>query len=150
MEAVFAFLIIAQFLVVALHDWVTVPGLASGRQVQSVIGRRRLALATAINSIFPGVAAAYAVGFFHSAKPGYVHWYWLMYTAIAAASAFLMWWVPYLFGAPAEHRQLYGDLYRGTKFVLPVRRGDPGPNLLHIIFHGLFLSTFVLALVQLR
>jgi hypothetical protein len=41
-------------------------------------------------------------------------------------------------------------MYAGTRFVLPVRRGNPGPNLLHLFFHALFLSTFVLALVQSR
>lgn len=144
----FTCLIVTQFVIVAAHDWVDIPGLACGSQVQAVIGRRKMAWATLINSVFPGVAVAFAIRFFRAPAPRYVHGYWLIYTAITVTSAFVMWWVPYLFGASAEHRQEYGKMYAGTRFVLPPRGGDRGPNLLHICFHALFLGTFILALVR--
>jgi hypothetical protein len=150
MDILFTSLIIAQFIVVAAHDWIDIPGIVCGSQVQAVFGRRKLALATVINCLLPGMAAAFAIRFFHAPKPGYVLLYWLIYTAITVATAILMWWVPYLSGASAKHRDRYRSMYAGTRFVLPVRRGDRGPNLLHIFFHVLFLSTFVLALVQIR
>jgi hypothetical protein len=144
----FTWLIVAQFVVVAAHDWIEIPGLVSGRQVQAIIGRRRLAVATVINSLFPAVAVLFAVRFAHEPPPGYAQQYWLVYTAITVVSAFSMWWIPYLFGPSQDHRNLYGKLYRGTWFVLPERGGDRGPNLVHLVFHALFVSTFVLALVQ--
>lgn len=150
MELLFACLIVAQFVVVATHDWIDIPGLVRGSQVQAIIGRRKLAWATVINCLFPGFAVALAIRFYHAPKPGFVLRYWLIYTAITVASAFFMWWVPYLFGASAQHRELYGKLYGGTRFVLPARRGGRGPNLLHLFFHALFLSTFILALAQIQ
>jgi|SRR5581483_6013473 len=150
MELLFTFLIIVQFAVVAAHDWIDIPGLVCGSQVQATIGRRKLAWATVINSLFPGFAVALSIRFLHVPKPDYALRYWLFYTLITMVSAIAMWWVPYLFGASAKHRELYGKMYAGTRFVLPVRRGDRGPNLTHLCFHVLFLSTFLLALAQFR
>jgi hypothetical protein len=148
MNLLFTCLIIAQFVVVAAHDWIDIPGIVRGSRVQAEIGRRKLAWATVINSLFPGFAVALAIRFFHTPKPAYVLRYWLIYTGITVASAIAMWWVPYLLGASAKHRELYGRMYAGTQFVLPERHGDRGPNLLHLCFHALFLSTFILALLQ--
>ncbi len=150
MNLIFTCLIIAQFIVVAAHDWIDIPGIVCGSQMQAAIGRRKLAWATAINCLFPGYAVALAIRFFDAPKPDYALRYWLMYTGITMGSAFIMWWVPYLFGASAKHRELYGKMYAGTRFILPARRGDRGPNLLHLCFHALFLSTFILALMQIR
>ncbi len=148
MNLLFTCLIIAQLVVVAAHDWLDIPGIVAGSRVQAVIGRRKLAWATVINCLFPGFAVALAIRFFHAPRPDFALRYWLIYTGITVGSAFVMWWVPYLFGASAKHRELYEKMYAGTRFILPAHRGDRGPNLLHICFHVLFLSTFILALVQ--
>ena len=148
MNLLFTCLIIVQFVVVVAHDWIDIPGIVCGSQVQAVIGRRKMAWATVINALFPGFAVALALRFFHAPKPHYALWYWLVYTGITVASAFFMWWVPYLFGGSAENRGLYRKMYAGTWFVLPERQGDRGPNLLHLCFHALFLTTFILALLQ--
>jgi len=147
MEALFTILIVLQFLIVAVHDWIDIPGWVNGTQVQGAVGRRKLALATVINLLFPGFAVACAIRFYHVPKPGYVLNYWLVYTAITMAAAFLMWWIPYLFGSSPQRLEEYARMYKGTRHVLPVREGDPGPNLLHIAFHVLFMSTLVLAVM---
>ena len=147
MEALFTSLIVLQFLIVAVHDWINIPGWVSGTQVQEVVGRRKLAWGTAINLLPPGFAVAWAIWFYHAPKPGYVLNYWLIYTAVTVAAALVMWWIPYLFGASAKHRQVYSKMYAGTRHILPVRAGDPGPNLTHIVFHVLFMSTLILAVV---
>jgi hypothetical protein len=146
-EIVFAGLIALQFLIIAAHDWIDVPGWIHGRQVQAVVGQRKLAWGTLVNVAFPGTALVYAIWFFHEPKPFFVLNYWVIYTAITVTGAFLMWWVPYLFGSSAKHAEEYRKMYAGTRHVLPIRKGDPGPNLVHLAFHGLFLSTLVLALV---
>jgi len=148
MNLLFTCLIITQFVAIVGHDWIDIPGIVCGSQVQAVIGRRKLAWATVINCLFPGFAVALALRFFNAPKPHYALWYWLVYTAMTLASAIAMWWVPYLFGGSAAHRELYGKMYAGTWFVLPERHGDRGPNLLHLCFHALFLGTFILALLQ--
>jgi hypothetical protein len=65
-EAVLGCLLGLQFVVVALHDLVDIPGWTYGSRVQEVIGRRKLWLATAINSVFPGLAVAFAIYFWNS------------------------------------------------------------------------------------
>jgi hypothetical protein len=147
MQMVFTCLISLQFLVVALHDLVDVPGWTHGGQVQAVVGRRKLWLATLINSSFPGLAVAFAFYFWNRPKPSFVSDYLMIYCAITVASAIAMWYVPYFLGASEKTRQEYSMMYAGTRQVLPPRGDNPRPNLLHICFHGLFVVTFVLALV---
>jgi len=145
MEELFTSLIVLQFLIIGIHDWIEIPGWLHGRQIQAVVGQRKLAWATAINLVFPGLAVAYAVRFYQLPKPGYVLDYWLIYTALTVVMAVLSWWVPYLIGSAPAHREQYAKMYAGTRHVLPLRGSDPGPNLAHIVFHVLFLGTFALA-----
>ena len=60
-QTAFTFLIVLQFLVIVAHDLIDVPGWTHGSQVQSIIGRRQLWLATLINAVFPGVAVGFAL-----------------------------------------------------------------------------------------
>lgn len=146
-QTLFACLITVQFVVVASHDLVDIPGWTHGSQVRSVVGRRKLWLATLINSIFPGVAAAFAIYFWNRPKPGFVADYWVVYCAVTLASAIAMWYVPYFFGTTEERKNEYSRMYAGTRQVLPPRRDNPRPDLPHVCFHILFAINFVLALV---
>lgn len=146
-QPVFTVLITLQFLVVVLHDWLNIPGWTHGRQVQSIVGRRKLWFATLINSIFPGLAVAFALIFLNRPKPGLVVNYWFIYCAITLTSAIAMWYVPYFFGASEKLKRDYAGMYAGTKQIFPPRGDNPRPNLLHVCFHALFVATFVLALV---
>jgi hypothetical protein len=146
LELVFSALLIVQFVVVVSHDLLDIPGLTNGSQVRAVIGRRKLWLATAINAIFPGVAAALAVLFWNSRKPTMVAGYWLIYCAITLLSAIVMWYVPYLFGTRNEKlKSDYAQMYAGTRQILPPRGDNPRPNLLHVCFHLLFFLNVMLA-----
>jgi hypothetical protein len=71
-QTLFTCLITLQFVVVTLHDWVDIPGWTHGSQVQSIVGRRKLWLATLVKAFFPGVAVAFAIYFWNKPKPGYV------------------------------------------------------------------------------
>ena len=146
-QTLFTGLILLQFVVVALHDVVDVPGWTHSTQVQAIIGRRKLWLATLINSIFPGLAAAFALYFWNKPKPAFVSDYWLVYCTITLISAIAMWYVPYLFGASEETKRDYLKMYAGTRQVLPPRGDNPRPNLLHLCFHILFVTNFVLVLL---
>ena len=148
METAFTVLIIVQFLVVVAHDWLEIPGLTHGRQVQAAVGRRTLAIATAVNAIFPGIAVVLALWFWNAPKPWFATDYWVLYCAITVASAVFMWYLPYFFGAPQETRRRYAAMYAGTRQVLPARGDNPRPNLLHVCFHALFLLTLGMALVM--
>ena len=146
METFFTFLIALQFVVIALHDLVDIPGWTHGNQVQSVVGRPRLWAITLVNGIFPGLAVGFAIHFWNAPKPRFVYDYWVMYCAVTLVSAIAMWYVPYLFGTTEERKLDYSRMYAGTRQVLPPNGDNPRPNLLHFCFHVLFVINFVFAL----
>jgi hypothetical protein len=144
----FAVLIWLQFLAVALHDWLNIPGWAHGGQVFAAIGRNKMLVATAINSIFPGIAAALAIAYWHKPKPGWALNYWVIYCAITVFSAITAWWIPYFRGTDEKTKSLYLQMYAGTHQVLPARGDNPRPNVLHLWFHAIFLATLALAILM--
>ncbi|MGZ5041953.1 MAG: hypothetical protein ACXWG1_15200 [Usitatibacter sp.] len=145
-EAAFTILIVAQFAVIVLHDWLDIPGWTHGSQVQAVVGRRKLGIATAINAVFPGIAVAFAIFFWNAAKPWYVTDYWIAYCVVTVMSAVAMWYVPYLFGTSERQKDEYARMYAGTRQVLPARGDNPRPNLLHLCFHALFVVNLALVI----
>jgi hypothetical protein len=146
LQTLFTYLIVIQFVVIVAHDLVEIPGWTHGAQVRSVIGRRKLWIATVVNAIFPGLAVAYAIYFWNRPKPEYVANYWVIYCAVTLVSAIAMWYVPYFLGASEQKKRDYARMYAGTRHVLPARGDNPRPNLLHVCFHGLFVVNFVLVL----
>ena len=146
MQSLFTILLALQFVAVASHDLLDIPGWTHGRQVQAVIGRRKLWLATLINSVFPGVAVAFAIWFWERPKPAYVTDYWVIYCAITVISAIAMWYLPYFRGASPERKTEYARMYAGTRHALPARGDNPRPNLLHLCFHVLFAINLALVL----
>jgi hypothetical protein len=144
-NTLFAWLIILQFIVVVSHDWLEIPGWTHGSQVQAAVGRTKLLWATAINAIFPGLAVAFALWFWGKSHPSYVGTYWVSYCAVTVASAVGMWYVPYLFGADEKKKLEYLQMYTGTRHIFPARGDNPRPNLLHVLFHVLFVMNFALA-----
>ena len=147
MQTLFTILITLQFLVVILHDWLDIPGWTHARQVQAVIGRRKLLIASIINAIFPALAVAFAIYYWNRPKPSSVINYWLIYCTITLFSAAAMWYVPYFFGCDEKKKKDYSAMYAGTRHILPPRGDNPRPNLLHICFHILFIATFALILL---
>jgi len=147
LNKIFGSLLTLQFVVVVLHDWLNIPGWTHGRQVQQVIGRGKLMVATLINAVFPGVAVFFALYFWNRPKPALVTNYWLLYCAVTVGSAVVMWYVPYFRGAAEKTCQDYARMYAGTRQVLPAHNNNPRPNLLHICFHLLFLVNLGLALI---
>ena len=145
MSQAFAFLIVLQFVLIGAHDLVDVPGWAHGRQVQEVIGRRKVWLVTLINSIFPGLAAGSAVVYWGRIAPRIVEDYWVLYCALTVGSAVTMWYIPYLRGTDDDQKRDYARMYAGTHQVLPERGDNPRPNLLHVIFHVLFVINLLLS-----
>jgi hypothetical protein len=145
-QILFTGLITLQFLVVVLHDLVNIPGWTNGTQIQAVIGRRNLWLATLINAIFPGLAVGFAFYFWNRPRPTSVVNYWTIYCVVTLISAAAMWYVPYFFGATEKKKRDYSVMYAGTRQILPARDDNPRPNLLHVCFHVLFVANLCLAL----
>jgi hypothetical protein len=147
MLILFTCLIVVQFIVVTFHDLVDVSGWTHGSQVQAVMGRGKVWLATLANSVFPGIAVGLAIYSLVRTKPAMATNYWVIYCAVTVLSAIVMWYVPYFSGGSEKQRQEYREMYAGTKQVLPGRGDNPRPNLLHVCFHVLFVATLLLALM---
>ena len=145
MITLFTCLITVQFAIIVSHDLIDIPGWVHGSQVQTLIGRRKVWLATLANSIFPGLAAGFAIYFWNRPRPGFVPNYWLIYCSIALLSAIGMWYIPYLRGASEKQKNEYLQMYKGTRHVLPPRGDNPRPNLFHIGIHALFVVNLALA-----
>ena len=148
MQTLFTWLIVIQFVAVTFHDLVDIPGWTHGSQVMAMIGRRKVWLVTLANGVFPGMAVAFAVFWWHQPKPVFAKNYWVAYCAVTLLSAIAMWYVPYLFGGSEKQAREYERMYAGTKQVLPARGRNPRPNLLHVCFHVLFVMTFALAVIM--
>jgi len=136
MQTVFTVLIVVQFLVVALPDLVDIPGWTYGRQVQSALGRNRVLIGTLTNSLFAGLAAAFALCDWGRPTPAFVLNYWIVYCALTLTGAITAWWIPYFRGTNERTKQLYSKMYAGTHHVLPPRGDNPRPNLLHLYLRG--------------
>jgi len=130
---------------ILLHDLVEIPGWSHTSQIQAVLGKRKLLAATLINSTLPGVAAAFAWYYWHRPRPAYVNQYWLIYCAVTVLSAIAMWYWPYFRGASEKTKDEYRRFYAGTHQILPARGDNPRPNVLHLLFHVLFVATLLLA-----
>ena len=145
MLTAFTLLISLQFLIILLHDLVEIPGWSHTSQMQAVLGKRKLWSITLANSVFPGVAVAFAWYFWNRPRPAYVDRYWLIYCAVTLLSAVAMWYLPYFLGASEAKKDEYLRFYSGTRQILPPRGNNPRPNLLHVIFHVVFVGTLSLA-----
>jgi len=101
-QVLFTILITMQFVVVVLHDVMKIPGWTHGKQVRAALGRCKLWLGTAVNAVFPGLACGFAWYFWNRPKPPGVTNYWMIYCGVTLASAIVMWYVPYFFGATGD------------------------------------------------
>jgi hypothetical protein len=104
-QTLFTILIVLQFLVVALHDLVDIPGWTHGRQARAALGPFKTVIGTAINGIFPGLAAAYAFYYWHKPTPALVLNYWVIYCGITVLGAITAWWIPYFRGTDEKDRK---------------------------------------------
>ena len=146
MVHLFTYLIVLQVIIIISHDLVDIPGWVHGSQIQVLMGKRKVWLATLANSVFPGIAVGFAIFFWNRPKPAFVPNYWLVYCAIAMMSAIGMWYLPYLRGAPKKIRDEYLTMYAGTRHILPARGDNPRLNLFHIGIHLLFVTNLGLAI----
>ena len=147
MLTLFTVLITVQFVVVALHDLIDIPGWTYGRQMRAAIGRNKLWLVTLANSIFPGLAVALAFYYWNKPVPRFAWNYWIIYCAITVGAAVAMWYVPYFFGATAKQKTDYAQMYEGTRQILAPRGDNPRPNLLHVCFHLLFVANLLFIVI---
>src|ERR1700690_3584437 len=98
LQSIFAVLLVLGFLMNGFHDLVDIPGWTHGSQVRAAFGVNKIVIGTGVNSLFPGVAAALAIYYWHSPAPRGVRNFWLIYCAVVVMGAIAMWWIPYFRG----------------------------------------------------
>ena len=148
LSIVFAVTLLVQFLIIALHDLIDIRGWVHGSQVKAVVGTPKVYWATAINSFFPGLAAALALAALFGPVPHFATRYAIIYCGVTVVSVIAMWYVPYWMGTDDKTRREYHAMYAGTLHVLPPRGDNPRPNLAHLCFHVLFITNLGLALAK--
>jgi hypothetical protein len=148
-QTIFTYLLIAQFLINALHDWLDIPGWTNGRRVRMELGPTKMIIGTAINALLPGVAVFLALRYWNQKPPLFARTYWVIYFVITGIGALTSWWIPYFRGTDEKTKQLYKKLYEGTIQVLPPHGDNPRPNLLHLCLHATFAASLPLALILL-
>jgi hypothetical protein len=72
--------------------------------------------------------------------------YYFVLFAIECAT----WWVPYLFGASEQWREIYARVHARTITIIPMRGGNPAPNLEHMILMVLTVTVAVLTWREFR
>ncbi|HEY3761293.1 MAG TPA: hypothetical protein VGN23_06055 [Verrucomicrobiae bacterium] len=148
-QAIFTYLLIAGFLINALHDWLDIPGWTHGRQVRAAIGPAKMIIGTAVNALLPGVAVFLALRYWNHPAPLFARIYWVVYCVMAGMGALTSWWIPYFRGTDEKTRQLYKKMYEGTIQVLPPHGDNPRPNLLHLCLHAIFVVSLPLVVILL-
>ena len=76
LQNVFTILLVLGFLMNGFHDWVDIPGWTHG-QVRAALGMKKLVIGTAVNCIFPGLAAGLAIYYWQKSPPAGVRNFWL-------------------------------------------------------------------------
>jgi len=147
LQNLFTILLVLGFLMNGFHDWIDIPGWVHGKQVRATIGVTKTLIGTAVNSLFPASAAAFAIYYWRKPAPFGVRTYLLVYCAVTVLGAITMWWIPYFRGTDQKIKDLYSKMYAGTLQVLPPHGDNPQPNVFHLFLHTLGVTNLILAAV---
>jgi hypothetical protein len=74
--------------------------------------------------------------------------FFVLWWSMVMIGMFMSWYKPYFFGPTQKDLDLYQAVFSGTHSILPVRRGFPGPNTLHLILHALGIPCAVLGFLK--
>ncbi len=126
-----------------LHDWTPFGRLNDVRALRRTDSLRKIAVATAINTVPFAVGLIFSVQHAHDRRwPHWVRTYlWISY-GLLFIGELQAWWIPYL-GKPQPTRAAhYRELFGNTHAFLPARNGIT-PNTLHTVLHATTLLTLI-------
>jgi len=132
------------FLVMTLHDWVSVfplNDLATLKKTDSVKYR---VLGSCINGAF--VLAPLVLTLVYQEGNRLASLSICFFYGGLTLGTLLSWWVPYFFGSSAAHKKAF-DKFKGTHHFLPSIGDHVVPNTLHVILHLLVWGCFVYSLI---
>ena len=131
---IFIFLQIFLFLLMIVHDWVSLYPLNDIAILRKYHSKRELFMGSCINGsmvMIPLLISLY----------GYMHIFTQSMTLIMVAlygiltvGTMCVWWIPYIFGSSDAHKSGFKE-YSNTHHFLPSRGTNLIPNSLHVIIH---------------
>lgn len=121
-------------LLMALHDWVHLPPLTDIHALAAKHSIKERVLTTLINTglvLFPLILC---IRFRPGPLPTWALASVFAVYALLTIGTIAAWWVPYIFGSSAKHKQGFIE-YRDTHTFLPAHGDNVVPNTLHVILH---------------
>ncbi|MBP9765239.1 hypothetical protein KBD08_02790 [Candidatus Babeliales bacterium] len=100
----------------------------------------RIIFFTIINSLCVAIPLYMTLFYFKTKLLSIVYFYGGLTVGTIAS-----WWVPYIFGSSAIHKQQFLK-FKNTHYFLPTRGDNVRPNTLHVVLHLLVWSCFGLSL----
>lgn len=145
---IYAFLACQLFVVlfIALHDWLPLGKLNNLHGIRAADATRRLFVITTLSTLPFAIALVASAYYAKSHFPAWLSWLlWASYGA-GLYGMLRAWWIPYLFVNDPVRAKRYQVRFAQTHAFLPMRNGIR-PDTLHVGFHAVFVTAFVLLCV---
>ena len=124
---------ITLLLFMALHDIIPVPPLNDIDTLARDHSLLSRCLNGLINSIFVIIPLALTI-YYMPNLPFWAVCTCVVFYGILTVGTVFAWWVPYLFGSSATHKQEF-MMFKNTHHFLPARGDNVIPNTLHVLLH---------------
>ncbi len=143
---IITFILIQTILLVImpLHDWVHLPPLTDVHELKkhhSITDRLITSIIFAITIATPLLLTI----LYRSSLPLWVIITLVLIYGMISLGTVFSWWIPYLFGSPAQHKTAFAE-YRFTHRFLPARDDNVIPNTFHVILHLHIWACWVISL----
>lgn len=133
-------------LFIALHDWLPLGALNNLAAIRATDSRLKLLLTTVVSTLPFAIGFALTAYYSTSDFPMWLgDFLWITYTA-GLYGMLRAWWIPYLLIPDLVRAARYQSRFENTLAFLPVRNGIR-PDTLHVCFHVVLVTTFILLCV---
>jgi hypothetical protein len=148
MQLVFVILQAILLLILLVQDTVNLaPFNNLGAQVRH-LGWTKLVLGTLFTVSGAVVSLSLTIRFEGMTLPLGAKLFFVLWWSMLMLGMYASWYKPYFFGPTQKELDLYRALFAGTHSILPMRKGFPGPNTLHLFIHALGIPCAVLGYLK--
>jgi len=130
-----------------LHDWIDIYPLNDLATFNKHCSLRNKILMTCVNTPFFIIYTAILLFYWTTPFPWYAKTYLIVCNALFSIGIIFSWWLPYLFGWPAEQAKELHETHSSTHTFLPAINNNPIPNTLHVIFHLVFFINMITTII---
>lgn len=129
----------------ALHDWVHLPPLTNIRDLEKEHSVRSRLISSLLNTLFVVIPLGLTLAHYPGPFPCSTITHITLFYAFLTLGTVLSWWVPYMFGSSAKHKQGFIE-YKNTHHFLPAKGDNIIPNTFHCILHLLVWTSLGISL----